>query len=623
MSRQKIKIKEKEFIDKIPTILSLLVIILYIFQAAGYVHHVQPVMDESTYLLKGKWFLDGTFQPFQEYGPLTNKPPLSFMTLGISQLMLEPGLKSGRIIAIFFGVIMLLGLWLTVNRLKGKWWALFSIVLFVISPAWVIYYSRAMTQGISSLLVVWSLFFLLGEKKKKWEPYVGVVLAVMTTMIRQNMLPFLGLVVLYILWTEGIKQGWKPVLAGILVFMLSNAVFWPKIYTNVYASHLPEIINNVIYKFIKMDPLSEVAIQKDFLLIDEIQVLFDGVRFFFVPCLATIAAFFAVSPKTLIINKKYRNLAFLAFSFAILTAIHFLASVRENIFLYSFPAYIAFYLPLGIILIPELISALSDRQVKNTHIIFAVVVILLMAGIGLSLREQIAPFLLKLRVPSSTSFFHGKYELWDVLLARFGIPVSTQNYLLPIVVGALIGLVVLAFAGIVWVFMKKNEKPIFYNNLLCFILVFLGLILSPSFILSGTGSIGVCENDVLERNKMIGEKLQSTLSTGANIYWEGNIPIPLLYLTNFSIHPVQLNMHFNYLRGGDPDNVERNGYWNDELAKLWVKEADYLLLSPETAASRGIQSDPAYQEMFSLQEITESLNPCSDSTVLMIFKRIN
>ena len=180
-------------------ILSVLAIILYLVQAAYYMHHIQPVMDESTYLLKGKWFIDGTYQPFQEYGPITNKPPLSFISLGISQILFGPGLASGRILAIIFSSLMLIGLWLVVERLSGKWWALFSITLFILSPAWIIYFSRAMTQVVSSMLVVWSLFFILVKNKSSWAPYAGVILAALTTMIRQNMLPFFGLVLLYLI----------------------------------------------------------------------------------------------------------------------------------------------------------------------------------------------------------------------------------------------------------------------------------------------------------------------------------------------------------------------------------------------------------------------------------------
>jgi len=624
--KQITKTIKEGLIDQLPIILSILVIILYMIQASGYIHHIQPVMDESTYLLKGKWFIDGTYQPFQEYGPLTNKPPLSFMALGISQIMFGSGLESGRILAIIFSVVMLTGLWLTVNRLSGKWWALFSIVLFVISPAWIIYYSRAMTQVISSLLVVWSLYFLLGEKKKNWEPYVGVILAAMTTLIRQNMLPFFGLVILYILWMEGIKKGRKLALTGILVIILSNAVYWPRIYMTIWEPQLPGIINSLAHSFITIEPIGELglpALNKNFLLLDEIQVLFDAFRFFFLPIIATIATFIVVPPKTLLFNKKYRNMAFLAVTFAGLTAIHFLASASQNNFLYSFPAYLAFYLPVGIILIPILINTFCARCLRTSPTVFAGIVIMILAGIGLSLRQGIAPLLMKLHVPSSTSIFHGRYELWDVLLARFGIPVSIQNYLLPVVAGALTGLMILAVAGIVWMILRKIEKPTYYLNALFFSLFFLGLILSPSFILAGKGSIGVCENDVLERNERIGKKLKSALTPGALVYWEGNIPTPLLYLTDYKFYPVQLNMQFNYLIGGDPDYLERNGYWNNELAQRWIKEADYLLLSPEIAEDRGIQSDMEYQGMFSLQEKTESVNPCSDSTILLIFKNIN
>jgi hypothetical protein len=31
-----------------------------------YVPIIEPVMDEGTYLLKGKWYWENTYQPFQE-----------------------------------------------------------------------------------------------------------------------------------------------------------------------------------------------------------------------------------------------------------------------------------------------------------------------------------------------------------------------------------------------------------------------------------------------------------------------------------------------------------------------------------------------------------------------------
>lgn len=617
---------EKEKIKTLlPIVLSFLVIIIYIVQASYYIHHIQPVMDESTYLLKGKWFIDGTYQPFQDYGPLTNKPPLSFIALGISQFLFGPGLESGRILAIIFSVIMLIGLWLIVNRLGGKWWALFSITLFILSPAWIIYYSRAMTQVISSLLVVWSLFFILGENKKTWASYVGVILAALTTMIRQNMLPFFGLVLIYLIWENGFKKGLRFVLAGIIVFILSNAIYWPKIYPAIWAPQLPTFINSTIHFLTGISSLHGTLgfplLNKDFSIVDEIQVFFYGVRYFFIPFISTIAAFIIISTKSLFLEKKYSVVTFLAVSFAALTGIHFIASIGQNNFLYSYPAYFAFYLPVGIILVPLLFKSFPRKNLYFSTIAFAVVVLIIAGGMGLSLRQDISQTLMRLHVPSLKSFFHGEYELWDVLSSRFNIPYSTQAYLLPVAAGLVFGLFLLVFSLIVWIILKKNHKPIHYLSIIMFVLIFVGLILSPTFILAGKGSIGICQNDVLLRNENIGERLQSKIKPGALVYWEGTIPTSLLYLTNNKYFPVQLNMQFNYIIGGDADILERNGYWNDELAQRWIKDADYLVLSPETVQKRAIETDPQYKNLFSLYDVTESVNPCNNSAYLLVYKK--
>jgi hypothetical protein len=616
--------KEK-FIAFLPITLAFVTILIYVLQANQYAHIIQPVMDEATYLLKGKWFLDGTYQPFQDYGPITNKPPFSFMTLGLSQILLEPGLRSGRIFAIILSVLMLIGLWLTVNRLAGKWWAVFSIALFAISPAWIIYYTRAMTQVVSALLVVWSLFFILGEDKKFWQLCAGLILAALSTMIRQNMLPFFGLVVIFVVWMNGLKKGWRPVLIGILVFVLFNVIYWPKIYTTIWEPQLPKIFNTIIHALTGIPGLQITfglpLLNKDFSAINEIQVFFDGVRYFFIPSIITIAAIIIIPFKEMFLEKKYRMMAFLTISFAILTGIHFLASIRENNFLYSFPAYFAFYLPVGIILIPLFLKSIRGLKPGFSIVIFAVLFILISAGIGLSLRTDIAPGLMNLHVPSLKPPFHSDYELWDVLSAKFNISTAVQKYLLPIIAGALMGILMLAISLAFWAILKKINKSQEYLTILFIEILVIGLLFSPTIILAGKGSIGICSNDVLVRNEAIGGGLQSVLPNNALVYWEGYIPTPLLYLPNSRFFPVQINLQYNYLIGGDANMLEKNGYWNDELAQRWIDKADFLILSPEVSQKWSIESGSANKGEFTLVDSTESTNPCNNSSILLIYKR--
>jgi uncharacterized BrkB/YihY/UPF0761 family membrane protein len=66
------------------------------------------------------------------------------------------------------------------------------------SPSWIIYYSRAMTQVVTSLLIVWSLYFLLGEDRKQSQLIIGAILAALVVMVRQNLLPLFVFTLLYI-----------------------------------------------------------------------------------------------------------------------------------------------------------------------------------------------------------------------------------------------------------------------------------------------------------------------------------------------------------------------------------------------------------------------------------------
>lgn len=609
----------------IPYFLAGLVILIYIFQTTSLIHHIQPVMDEGTYLLKGKWLIDGTYQPFQDYGPLINKPPFSFISLGISQFI-SPGLESGRIIAIIFGSLTLIGIFLIVNHLCGKWWGVFSIFLFTISPAWEIYYSRAMTQVVSSFLVAWSLFFILVEFKRDWHFYVGIILASLVVMIRQNMLPYFGLVIVYIIWETGFNKGWRIALVGIISFFILNAIYWPKIYAAIWAPQLPSFINSIIFKLTGTSALYDVSsvlqLNKDFSFLDEIRVFFSGVRFFFIPLFSAVAIFITVSPKSLI-EKKQRKTIFLSVSFLFLIAIHFLASILQNNFLYSFPAYYGFFLPLGIILIPLLLTNLTDRQSKNRLFLLIILVLMITTGVGFSLQQDIATSLLTIRVPRLHASSHQAYELWDVLSSRFNLSYSTLSQILPAMAGFLFGLLILFMSFLFRKLIKINQQPISATSTILVITMMIGLVLSPTDVLAGNGSIGMCENDVLARNEEIGTILQNTIKEGSRIYWEGTIPTPLLYLHGYQYFPAQLNMQFNYLKDGNTEVVEKNGFWNDELAQRWINEADYLVLSPEASLKRGVNSDTDLIKKYELIDITKSLNPCSETTVLKIYKKIS
>lgn len=611
----------------LPYLLAIIIVIIYVLLAVHYVPIIEPVMDEGTYLLKGKWFWENTYQPFQEKGPLTNKPPLAFYSLGISQILFTPGLESGRYFAVFLGVLLLIGQWLTVKRLAGAWWATASIALYAISPAWIIYYSRAMTQVVTSLLIVWSLYFLLGEDRKQSQLMVGAILAALVVMVRQNLLPLFVFTLLYILWENGLKKSIVPILVGSIVFIGFNVIYWPEIYLHIWQPYFPGLLNRFITSLFHLNlpsgDLGSDYLVKNYNPVYELQVLFDSMRYFFIPIIVSIFTFILLFPKRLFNEKKHRKTAFLAFSFIFLVALHYGYAVYENVVLYSFPAYIAFYLPLAVTLIPLFFKEISSPENRRRQWMLSIAVVFISAGIGLSLYREIAPFFMNLNLPSiSQHTFHGPYKLWDVLLNRYQISIRTQEFIIPTIVGFLSGWIILLSAFIYQKIKSHKNKSVSFGSSLILITLAIGILLTPTFILSGHNSIPTCNNsNIPERYEAIGKALQKIIPAGSHVYLEGHTPIIILYLPDIQVFPSQLNMYFYYHNGGDTNYLERISHWNDELALRWIREADFLFLDQTTYENRFLNLSPELQAEFQQLPNHITLDPCDSQSTILIFRR--
>ena len=59
---------------------------------------------------------------------------------------------------------------------------------------------------------------------------------------------------------------------------------------------------------------------------------------------------------------------------------------------------------------------------------------------------------------------------------------------------------------------------------------------------------------------------------------EGRLLAIFLYMPDVKIYPPQMNHVHSYFIGGDSDTLLRHGRWNDELARQWLAEADYIML---------------------------------------------
>ena len=107
----------------------------------------------------------------------------------------------------------------------------------------------------------------------------------------------------------------------------------------------------------------------------------------------------------------------------------------------------------------------------------------------------------------------------------------------------------------------------------------LGLVLSPTRLLGNGNDFFNCEGtDVFASYERAGRDLREVIEPGSTIYWEGRIPAIFLYLPDVHVYGPQLNHLHYYFNGGDTETLRRFNYWNDELARRWLDEADYILV---------------------------------------------
>lgn len=100
----------------------------YAWQAWGMVNSLSSfVLDESLYIYKGFLFAAGKYQPFQDYGPLTNHMPLSFVIPGYIQVWFGPSLRAARYFVFITGILTVIGLFIAAARVGGYWWGALAV----------------------------------------------------------------------------------------------------------------------------------------------------------------------------------------------------------------------------------------------------------------------------------------------------------------------------------------------------------------------------------------------------------------------------------------------------------------------------------------------------------------
>ena len=204
---------------------------------------------------------------------------------------------------------------------------------------------------------------------------------------------------------------------------------------------------------------------------------------------------------------------------------------------------------------------------------------LLIIGIGFSSHEDLSAEFARAMIERLDQVY-----LWNALLFRTGLsPLLLFRTSFVLVVS----LFVLVIGGIgLWMAYRRFNgrqdagRKIGVVALNAFLIT--GLILSPTGILGGGSDFFRCDgSDIIASYERAGHELSNVIEPGSKIYWEGRLLSVFLYLPDVQIYPPQMNHVHSFYRGGDSDTLLRFSQWNEDLARQWLQEADYILFQPE------------------------------------------
>jgi hypothetical protein len=601
--------------------------VVYLAFSIHFANTQRSTIDEGLYLYKGYLFAKGIYRPFQEYGPRTEYTPLSYLIPGYIQLWFGPGLRTGRIFAITIGIFALLGMWATARKLAGPWWAAVAVWAVALNPAIIRFYSFGLSQGLVTCLLMWMLFLVLGRNRLTWQTSLSAVLASLILLTRQNMTPVLPILLVYIFWQFGRKQGLISTLAGVIVAIVGNVVYWPGILV-VWAPWLPASLTPFLDAW-RQPKGAAPLLQYQSSWITRLDSLMEGLRFHFVSLVGPlIGVVLWPARKAWKSEQKYQSSVFLAVLFFVLLGLHIWAGLGLSGInfgnAYTVNPYLAYFTYIGLLLTIAVFSNFESHLPIARQIVLSLVIILTSTSVGYGSFLRTGDFLTHLHLPRIRSFFmSGKIlpgvPIWDFLANKYGIPYNTSRWMIPMLFGLLCGLLVLLISSLIWSFLKHRKLLQFYSFGTITVVVFMlaGIFFSPTIALGGGFDQWDCNMNVIKTYEQTGQFLASNLSPSDLVYWDGgNAVAILLYVPGIHIFPQQLDDRWNYYHGGESNILDRLSLWNDDLARLWRDKANVIII--QQLRYSDWQSYLAKHEFSELQLMKTPLN-CEPDTFLRIF----
>ena len=577
------------FISKIaslpwlPYALALAGGLIYIFHAVLIAHTKTSFLDEGLYLYKGYLFVNGTQTPFADYGVWTNHAILSFLIPGYIQKLFGPGLETGRYFMIFISLFTLVGLGIFARRWGNVWWAAGVVWVMALNPAEIKVHTLVLSEGPIAAMLVWIVVLTVGEKRPLWQILLGAALTAPLVLTRENMAFVPPILFLYIFWQHGWRAGFLAALCAGILFIGGNAFYFPD-NLKFWVTRVPDFLAQFMRAWQMPSPVTEptesIPAPEQSNLYRMILYFLLTFRLHFVALVSAVTVWLlwplrGIYPFT----ERMRVAIFLSVLLVILYVAHIQAAFFGEFCISCILLYVGYFDVLGLMLLviawPFLVKELT---VLRRVVVFAVMALLII-GIGFSSHEDLSAEFARAMIERLDQVY-----LWNALLFRTGLsPLLLFRTSFVLVVS----LFVLVIGGIgLWMAYRRFNgrqdagRKIGVVALNAFLIT--GLILSPTGILGGGSDFFRCDgSDIIASYERAGHELSNVIEPGSKIYWEGRLLSVFLYLPDVQIYPPQMNHVHSFYRGGDSDTLLRFSQWNEDLARQWLQEADYILFQPE------------------------------------------
>jgi hypothetical protein len=585
---------------------------LYFVQALVFAHTTVSNLDEGAYLLKGLLFATGKYQPFDP-GISTNKAPLAFLIPGYVQLLFGAGLRTGRYLAVFFGVMTVLGTWVAARRLSGNWLAAAAVWVFTFSPMIIKFYSGGATQSTIACLMAWALVLSLGKDRPAWQLILSGILAGMMILVRQNMLPFFPLLVVYAFW----QHGWKALgllISGTLTIAVVFAIYWPDIlqlWAWVPFIKIPEQFTDWGGGTLAWAPNPSID--------SRLLSIFQAVRLHFIALVGSgVSLLLWRKPANWRTNVDFRAGLFLFLLFWGLLFMHAMAAIGMDYCISCFSPYIAFFNVAGILFLVVSIKSWNWNPSPALQILLVVALLIVFAGMGFSAFEDIGISLLKLPAPRmrNLEILPGFVTWWEILSNKFHMSRNNALKFTSTAFGFSAGALVMSFIFLVWRRLRKVSTASFGAFFAAGVLV-LEIVISP--VLHGSLGSRDCSSDVILANEQIGHHLQGIIPRGSLVYWAGGLSAaPFLYLPGVNMFPPQINDGYSFLGNGDTARLFKFGFWNEEMKAEWMATADFFIIENQRYNDWKDLLPPDQFDEFPRSPVGTS---CLEGSTLRIFHR--